>query len=745
MAATVKSLAMGTLRMLPQPKIVAWTIACANQWIAYVFLLWDIAKDAFGALDTGRLLDSAIDHMWMAVGLALRPFYRTPGFFERRCVARAMKLDPPPFRIEVRHVKTASVNDGKDVLAATLWLPKDQPGPFPTLIQRSPYGAQSTMSEWGQMLLAERGYAVLFQDTRGRFGSDGDFVPVEHEKADGAATVRWARAQPWCDGRIGVIGASYLGFAAWAAVGACEPGELQCVVPTITQAVVRPAVFSSGGAVALELLVLWFYLIEMIALTGPIGFLRACYRDISSRRLSRAFMHAPLATLDNLLVGKEWEFFQGGVREPHDDDGPFWRERSTLCELRPSHPDCVTPPPVHIVTGLHDFFVGQALIDFQRASALQPSARLTVAPWSHWDFVSLAGWQLITHATLHWLHEHMPLQPPPAPAAAAAAEPASEAAAAEAALARPPPPPPPPGPWETNTPGRTADDLAKPVQVCFLGSHRWRGFATWPPPSPRTLRLWLTRSGGLGTFQPTAGPTAGSGEGACHLGYVYRPSDPTPSAGGPSFNPFNAGGWSQRAIESRDDVLCFTSDALAAPICLGGTAEVRVRVSASRRSVDIVARLCRVDWRGASFNLCEGLLRLDAAPEEPCVGGGVVGGGVVGGGVVGAKGGATADGKAGATANDSSCSSAPGRLVCVQMAPLAVELAVGERLRLHVCSAAHPRWMRNLCADPRVPLHEQMPPPNAAGEDDACRVCVAVDDAACYLSLPIVEEGVVEG
>ena len=74
------------------------------------------------------------------------------------------------------------------------------------------------------MFLAERGYAVLFQDTRGRFGSDGDFVPVEHEKEDGAATVRWVRSQPWCDGRIGVFGPSYLGFTTWAMIGACAVG-----------------------------------------------------------------------------------------------------------------------------------------------------------------------------------------------------------------------------------------------------------------------------------------------------------------------------------------------------------------------------------------------------------------------------------------------------------------------------------------------------------------------------------------
>ena len=192
--------------------------------------------DLAGTAHLPWVQSSAVDHFWIMVALVMRPFCRTPGFFHRKYLARAMRLDPPLYGIEVKWIKTAAVNDGKDVLRATLWLPKGQPGPFPTLLMRSPYGAQDGTSEWGQMFLAERGYAVLFQDTRGRFGSDGDFVPVEHEKADGAATVRWIREQPWCDGRVGVIGPSYLGLTAWACVGACAPGELQAAIPTITQA-----------------------------------------------------------------------------------------------------------------------------------------------------------------------------------------------------------------------------------------------------------------------------------------------------------------------------------------------------------------------------------------------------------------------------------------------------------------------------------------------------------------------------
>ena len=109
----------------------------------------------------------------------------------------------------------------------------------------------------------------------------------------------------------------------------------------------------------------------MITLTSrPLTLLANLLHCLCTRRLGRAAMHAPLGELDEWLVGKPWDFFQRGVREPHSDDGPFWAARSTLCELRHGHPECVTPPPITVVTGLHDFFAEQALVDYTRAARL---------------------------------------------------------------------------------------------------------------------------------------------------------------------------------------------------------------------------------------------------------------------------------------------------------------------------------------------------------------------------------------
>ena len=95
--------------------------------------------------------------------------------------------------------------------------------------------------------------------------------------------------------------------------------------------------------------------------------------------------------------------------------------------------------------------------------------------------------------------------------------------------------------------------------------------------------------------------------------YTYDPARPTPSAGGPSFNPLNAGARSQRAIERRPDVLVFTSPPLAAAAAIVGKVRLVLRASCAAPSIDLVGRLCLVGGPalgGGAVNLVEGALRL---------------------------------------------------------------------------------------------------------------------------------------
>lgn len=108
----------------------------------------------------------------------------------------------------------------------------DAPGAYPVVLYRTPY--DKTLSRTPFVFsLAERGYIVAIQDTRGRFNSDGEFFPYRNDRADGYDTVEWIAAQEWCDGNIGMAGGSYVGQTQWFAA-ADAPPHLKAIVPTVS-------------------------------------------------------------------------------------------------------------------------------------------------------------------------------------------------------------------------------------------------------------------------------------------------------------------------------------------------------------------------------------------------------------------------------------------------------------------------------------------------------------------------------
>src|ERR1700746_3649934 len=103
------------------------------------------------------------------------------------------------------------------VLRADILLPIAE-GKFPALIYRTPYGKHFALREYKTFQKAvARGYAVVVQDVRGRYASDGEFVAYQNEGRDGYDTIEWTAKQPWCDGNVGTFGLSYPGAVQWLA------------------------------------------------------------------------------------------------------------------------------------------------------------------------------------------------------------------------------------------------------------------------------------------------------------------------------------------------------------------------------------------------------------------------------------------------------------------------------------------------------------------------------------------------
>src|SRR5438270_2899846 len=131
------------------------------------------------------------------------------------------------------------------VLRADILLPSAQ-GKFPTLIYRTPYGKHFALKEYKTFQKAvARGYAVVVQDVRGRYASDGEFVAYQNEGRDGYDTIEWVAKQPWCDGNVGTFGLSYPGAVQWLAAVE-NPPHLKAMAPAMTFSTPRNFFYSGG-------------------------------------------------------------------------------------------------------------------------------------------------------------------------------------------------------------------------------------------------------------------------------------------------------------------------------------------------------------------------------------------------------------------------------------------------------------------------------------------------------------------
>jgi putative CocE/NonD family hydrolase len=192
-----------------------------------------------------------------------------------------------------------------------------------------------------------------------------------------------------------------------------------------------------------------------------------------------------------------------------------------------------------------------------------------------------------------------------------------------------------------------------PVRVYLQQAGRWLEFDQWPPPGAIEASYYLRTTGRLMAESEPGGPMP--------AWFIYDPADPTPSAGGPVLQ---APGKQvdNAAIETRSDVLTYTTDAFAADRDLVGPVSARIFVRAEAQYADVFVRLCDVDGKSVSRNIVDGIRRLspDTVPAADVQ--------------VGADGVLAVD---------------------VELCPTAYRVRAGHRLRLQVCGGSFPRYARN--------------------------------------------------
>jgi putative CocE/NonD family hydrolase len=134
-------------------------------------------------------------------------------------------------------------------LATDVYLPAKGDGPWPTLLVRTPYNKNPYNYEFGS--LATQGYAVVVQDMRGRFASEGlglAFLDCGGgERQDGVDTIRWMVAQKWCDGKVGTLGASAMGITQNMLAGAAPSNLVAQYILVAAGSLYHHAAYTSGA------------------------------------------------------------------------------------------------------------------------------------------------------------------------------------------------------------------------------------------------------------------------------------------------------------------------------------------------------------------------------------------------------------------------------------------------------------------------------------------------------------------
>ena len=474
-------------------------------------------------------------------------------------------------------VETVMVSMRDGVQLATDVYRDDATTVAPVVLMRTPYNKDRAKGAAQQFAAA--GYVAVVQDCRGKFASEGVFIPYNNEGQDGFDAIEWAGNQSWCNGRIGMWGSSYVGATQWQAAVE-HPPQLVTITPTATWSSFYRNLYL-GGAVRHSLIARW----ASGNSPKPEG---ATVTDDWNRTL----LHLPLSEIDD-QVG--WSISWLEAMLTHPTPGGYWKRLDLTDDMLD-----LKLPMQHVV-GYYDFFSRESVNNFSRMQQLakdqatRKQQRLILGPWDHGtigksrvgdlDFGAEAQWDA-TAATLDWFDRTL-----------------------------------------KETAGSEATPIV-PVRYFVMGENRWHEAESWPPGGYESTSFYLHSSGRANTR---------GGDGQLNRAapstdepvdrFRADPADPVPACPVTDQRPLHAAIWApvdQRPIEDRDDVLCYSTEPLTEPLTFAGNARADLFVAADTADADWVVKLIDVHPDGAAYNLAVGILRgrfreseLESKPLEP--------------------------------------------------------------------------------------------------------------------------------
>ena len=420
------------------------------------------------------------------------------------------------------------------------------------VLTRTPYNAALGIDRSWQ--LVARGYAVVNQDVRGRYASEGPFEVDVHELTDGDETLTWIAHQPWSNGAIGMAGGSYPGHTQWMAAYKGNPA-LKALVPLVSMGTPFGDMPYTGGAVtagAAE----WMF--SMDGMDGATG-----------KRTDWALVlqHRPTIEIDTLVLGKQSPLWRHMLTHTLYDKE--WQSADWLL-----HGAAINVPALHI-SGWYDDDHPGTLANWAMMDAHgRPNQRMILGGWRH---------GINRDREINGVHFGID-----------DIRPDLNFLAFE---------------WyERFLKGiRNGIDTGPRVEYFSIGDNRWHTASRWPPADVRLTRWYLhsggdavtKKSGTLSTVAPAQEPPDA---------YQYDPQHPTPDLIDVSLNeqalPNN-----YRAVDLRPDVAVYDTPQLRQALRIAGPIKAVVFASSSARDTDWMVRLSDVDSAGNAYRFVTGLIR----------------------------------------------------------------------------------------------------------------------------------------
>jgi putative CocE/NonD family hydrolase len=468
-----------------------------------------------------------------------------------------------------------AMRDGVN-LSADVYLPPEGDGPWPAILSRTPYDNSSDAGVQTATYFARKGYVFVMQDVRGRGDSEGRFEPFVNEAEDGHDTVEWVGTQPWCDGKVGMMGGSYGGLVQWTAARE-RPPHLTALVSTaaagrwLEELPYRFGVFSP-------------YWMWWLNVTGGRTLQQGIFSQPEVPDWPRIITHRPLRDLD-LALGRTNTAWRKWLEHNTFDD--YWRQVS----LRGRFGD-IDLPVLHI-TGWFDgdqwgeLFYWHGMVNESPAADRQ---WLLSGPWDHAGTRTpkqrLGGRDFGVAALVDMLPLHLRF------------------------FDR----------WLKDIDNGQEQDPK--VRIFVMGTNQWRDEEQWPPAGMALTPFYLHSGGSANTLAGDGVLSARQpAEDEPNDSYIYNPDNPTPSWSDLGNYPFGDRPFDNRWRLRRDDVLVYTSEPLEEDLEITGHPFVVLHAASDCPDTDWHVTLSDVLPDGRSDQLTYGCMRaayregLDAQPS----------------------------------------------------------------------------------------------------------------------------------